>query len=372
MKLTGYLKLIQDLILKPQISSILPINLQVDISTYCNLKCKMCRREVISTSNDMNKNFKLPDFKSIFDSILPKSVNLAASGEPFLNPQVFDIIKYAKSMKNTVTIVSSNLTIQNKKMLEKIVESGLDILKISIDGASKTVYENIRGKYYDMVLENIKYINSLKEKYKTKLPSMRIDFVIIDTNYNEIVDILFLAKEYKIDYVFYRTLDKRGWTEQEKNELFNRINYLELIKNIETAYKTSKNLGIKTNLNILLNNLSIVQLVYTGKVNSPIKRKVCLLPWGQIFISISGDTSPCCGIYPYSEGSLGNVFKQNIKEIWNGELITKTRNDFKKLKNYGLYENCTSCIPMTDLNLMKTINMFPGYFKKTKPYFIII
>ena len=66
-------------------------------------------------------------------------------GEPFLNPDILPMVRYAR--KNRIgTTISSNLNLVNRgeEFLEEVVESGLDHLTVSIDGTTQDVYEAYR------------------------------------------------------------------------------------------------------------------------------------------------------------------------------------------------------------------------------------
>ena len=65
-------------------------------------------------------------------------------GEPLVNHELDKIIKYLKDREVEV-IINSNGTLLTPKWQEKLIESGLDQYRCSIDGATDETYARIRG-----------------------------------------------------------------------------------------------------------------------------------------------------------------------------------------------------------------------------------
>ena len=84
-------------------------------------------------------------FKKIIDETKDyvELVDLDLYGESMLNPDIYKMIKYAKT-NGLNTLLNTNATLLNKENSRKLIHSGLDILIISFDGTSKETYELIR------------------------------------------------------------------------------------------------------------------------------------------------------------------------------------------------------------------------------------
>ena len=116
----------------------LPFKLKIECSSLCNLKCTMCPLSVGLKRKQGHLTFK--NFKYIFDQVNPPYLNLTGIGEPFLNPDLFKIIKYAKE-RNTMVKLDTNATLLNKENSGKILGTGIDIISTSMDGVDKKSYE---------------------------------------------------------------------------------------------------------------------------------------------------------------------------------------------------------------------------------------
>ena len=76
-------------------------------------------------------------------------------GEPYLNPDFLDMVKYA-SGKKIYTATSTNAHYLNDANARRTIESGLDRLIISIDGTTQETYQQYRvGGHLNKVLEGL-------------------------------------------------------------------------------------------------------------------------------------------------------------------------------------------------------------------------
>ena len=66
----------------------------------------------------------------------------------------------------------------------------------------------------------------------------------------------------------------------------------------------------------------------------------CVLPFRQLIIRPDGKVSLCCND-PYGKMTMGDLSKQSIMEIWNGETYRKIREQI--LGGRGRIEHCRTC-----------------------------
>ena len=126
---------------KPKRIIIEPVNI-------CNLRCPLCPTTTMKRKRGV---MKLKEFKEICDS-LPSSIKdmeLFLAGEPLINPELPEMIKYA-SEKGINCSVSTNSMLLDKKYTERLLDSGLFRLIVALDGSSKKTHEAYRiGSDFD-------------------------------------------------------------------------------------------------------------------------------------------------------------------------------------------------------------------------------
>ena len=139
-----------------------PISASIEPANYCNLSCPHCPtgRKLIDKTD---KRLTIREFKSYIDSLLPELMylNLYFQGEPFLNRDLPEMIKYADE-KGVFTCVSTNGNALTEDVVKRLVQSGIGRLIICLDGATADSYSKYRvGGDFSKVINGI----SLSVKY---------------------------------------------------------------------------------------------------------------------------------------------------------------------------------------------------------------
>ncbi len=308
----------------------LPFKLKMECSAICNLKCKMCP---LNIGLKRKQGFlKFENFKYVFDQIKPAYLNLTGIGEPFLNPELFKIIKYAKKMGAMVKL-DTNGTFLNEENTKKILDTKIDIISTSIDGANKKSYEKIRiGSDFELVKKNIKDL--VRERNKIKSASeVHMFFVLQEDNLLDLPNFIKLAEELGVDYMAGSFIVSLGKNENKKNKIFShKENLKELIERTRNLVKESK---IEISIDPLLKYLE-----YEGEKRFYNEKTPCYMPWYSTFITWDGYVNPCdfsCD----NEIVFGNAFRQKFKDIWNNDKYKKFR--LNVLKDRNKVKICKGC-----------------------------
>ncbi len=102
-------------------------------------------------------------------------------------------IPYVKMFSNASLLTDENVI--------GLIESGLDEIKISIDGHSKETFERVRrGLKYDQVVNNISNVVQLKMKQEKTNPKIVLNFVKTNETSGE-VDAFVERWEGKVDKI---------------------------------------------------------------------------------------------------------------------------------------------------------------------------
>ncbi|MCP5052342.1 MAG: radical SAM protein, partial [bacterium] len=176
----------------------------IEPTNRCNLDCIMCPRMT-------RKRFGIltfTDFKTILNKMPHlRRLNLNGDGEPFLNPELAEMLQLAKQ-RGIMTRTITNATVPlDSQRLEKIL-SHLDFFNISLDGASKQTFEKIRRNgNFAQTLENIRQITGIIKKKHLKLDEYWINFVIQEDNYLEMIDMVKLAADLEVPALNFKLMN---------------------------------------------------------------------------------------------------------------------------------------------------------------------
>src|SRR5215210_305668 len=167
-----------------------PISISFEPTTSCNLRCPECPsglRAFTRPTGMLKKDF----FRQTIDDIHKDILYLIFyfQGEPFLNREFLDMVKYAAD-KKIYTATSTNAHYLTDEVAKKTVESGLDRLIISIDGTTQDVYKQYRvGGNLNKVIEGAKNIVKWKKELKSKTPFIFFQFLVVKPNEHQVSEV---------------------------------------------------------------------------------------------------------------------------------------------------------------------------------------
>lgn len=128
--------------------------LSIDITGKCNLYCATCY-------NAEFKRFELnkEDIFNIIDNSLPSLEIDFLGGEPLVRSDILEILIRSVSAGHK-TSFCTNGTLLTRVGIEKIVETGVDSISVSLDGASADVNNKIRGLgSFEQCIEGLKKLD---------------------------------------------------------------------------------------------------------------------------------------------------------------------------------------------------------------------
>ena len=271
-----------------------PKFMALESSRLCNLRCTMCvtHSDFIDHSHleKYPKHFDLEKYKWILDQMEPykdfMSVAPQFQGEPFMAPDILEMISYARG-KGFCVGFTSNATLWNDEIIDHMIDHEVNNLCVSLDGATKETYERVRiGANFDTVVGNLNRLVERKKERGVMQPHLSINMTLMPENRHQ--------EEKMLD----------DW------------------------------LG-KANL-VSINNTCINHVV-PEKFHEP-ERYPCPFLWEGVHILTNGDVIACCRDSDYEE-VMGNAYDTPILEIWNG---AKYRH-FRMLHATGRWNEVPMC-----------------------------
>lgn len=267
-----------------------PLTLFIDPCNACNFRCDFCAIQTSGRNLKFKKQFMdFELFKSTIDNLKSnniklKMLRLAANGEPLLHPQFSELVKYAKQAEisdyiETVTNGSRLYPELNKKL----VNSGIDRIRISVEAIDEEGYEKISGVSIDFE----KFRENILDLYKRSRGKCEI--------YIKTVDAAVETKEKQ--ELFYNLFEDRC------DKIF-----------IDSVVPLWSDFGeINDRFDIKTNGLHGQQLE---------RITVCPFPFYSCIINPDGDVTACCSDWE-RKFIIGNLNEQSFCEIWNGEKMKK-------------------------------------------------
>jgi radical SAM protein with 4Fe4S-binding SPASM domain len=178
------------------IEKCIPIKMVLEVTHCCNVKCKYCYANTSAAGSSpglltTNKIYSVLDQASEL-GVFKLTVT---GGEPFMRPDLFDILSYAEKL-NMFIRVQSNGTLITEKHALKFSEMKAAALDITLLGAEEKTHDMLVGSKGAFQ----KSCQAIKNLRKLGVP-VTIKFVINKYNYDEAESIMTLAEELNVDRV---------------------------------------------------------------------------------------------------------------------------------------------------------------------------
>ncbi len=197
-----------------------PDHMYIESTNLCNLSCIMCPTgQKLITRPKGFMDFDL--FKRIVDEMAPhvRRTTLHIWGEPLLHKRIFDMIAYAHE-KGLQTEISSNATLLDEEKAYKLIESGLDVIYLAMDGLRPETYESVRvNADFERTNNNIRRFLQIKEEMGFRRPFVKIQIIQMKQTLEEIEEFVRQWKIPGVDWINVKAFDSWGGQVESINEL---------------------------------------------------------------------------------------------------------------------------------------------------------
>lgn len=287
----------------------IPMILFVDPSNICNFKCRFCPNgnyKLIKNTGRWQGIMNFDLYKKIIDDLREfdkplKVLRLYKEGEPLINKRFADMVRYAKKsgMVNYIDTTTNGYLLEPER-IKPILDAGLDRINISVYGMSDKQF---------------------------------LEFSGVKVNFKKFVKNIINLYEMKGNCEICIKITGDFMTEEEKNRFFDTFgDYADriFIENVAPCwydFNVEERLGVNITKGIYNQPISDVNtcpyIFYSTTINSDGSVSLCFLDWKRKLL-------------------VGDVRKQSLKEIWNGNVLFN--NQIENLKGNRMKNPiCSKC-----------------------------
>ncbi len=168
--------------------------LYIEPTSRCNLHCRTCLR---NAWDEDQGDMSAATFDRILEALRrldpPPSVFFGGFGEPLVHPQIIDMVAQVKALGASAELISNGMLLDETRA-QGLIDAGLDILWISLDGATPESYTDVRlGAALPDVMTNVARFRDRRPLGTT--PEIGISFVAMRRNISDLPAMLRLAQE---------------------------------------------------------------------------------------------------------------------------------------------------------------------------------
>lgn len=337
-----------------------PYWLTIDPTNFCQLQCPFCPTGAgrgVRTKASMS----LDHFRRFLGLAGPCAIHMDLMnwGEPLLNKDVPEMIACAKSHGIEVKL-DCNLNDVTEDVARRLIASGLDILSVSIDGASQETYEQYRiGGKLEKVLENLRLLVRLR-KERGSGPKLIWQFLVFKHNEHEVERARELAREIGVDDVSFVApfmpnepavlgawLSDRGDYQlypapSERSGASPRsVVKIEEIPSLVSFRARRFQPSDMRAVSYLARNAepALWRRAWESRGSAAPQapatpyaapaQPLCKWPWAGMTVNPNGSVSPCCSVEDESD-DFGNLWSGGLSGLWNGGRYRRARRHVRR------------------------------------------
>lgn len=323
----------------------LPSFVQIEPVGQCNLRCQMCPIQFRADGPPNGPPAFMPfeTFTRLVDQFPALTeLQLQGLGEPMMHPRFFDMVRYAAERGIQVS-TNSNLTLLTPARAERLVQSGLTRLQVSIDGATPETYERIRVRSsWRRVVGNLETLVATRRRLGSELPRLQLVAVVMRQNLGELADLVRLAGRVGVDAVWVQHLCHDFGEETlpaRYRPMHDFVSEQTLLSEdparVDAAFSTARAAAAELGVTLRLPRTA-PKPVPPGTPG----RERCSWPWRGAYFSYDGRAMPCCMVSTPDRISLGNAVQDGVLAVWDGPAYTAFR---ARLDSDDPPEICRSC-----------------------------
>ncbi|KAA0228852.1 radical SAM protein [candidate division KSB1 bacterium] len=310
-----------------------PIKAAWEVLSVCNAKCRTCDRwqekddpSMLSTAEGKNLIRQLAD-----NGVM----NLCfTGGEPLLRKDIFELIAWAKSCHLSTSLMSNGLLI-NDRRAKNLIDAGLDLIYISLDGSTPELNDALRGikGYFELASQGIENLKSLRSNAR---PKVFIAFTVNKANMYDLENMARFVKSRALDGLSFQPALHLPQVKYRVDE------ELAFGPGDAATLQTLVERVLKMYGELLPMNRDYYRQ-FASFIENPHKLREQHSIAGFAFVNID----PRGNVYPdpLETASMGNIREQSFEKIWYGRRASEVRTRIARQElPAGFFE---SVVPLT-------------------------
>jgi MoaA/NifB/PqqE/SkfB family radical SAM enzyme len=316
-----------------------PVEAYFEVANRCNSRCATC--PLTFAPQESARQLSLDEFVGLVEQLprLRRAV-MQGIGEPLLNRQLPAMIAYLKS-RDVHVVFNTNAALLTRRRQLELIDSGLDELRVSLDGSTPETYRRVRGiPAFERVVANVAEMVRTRAERGSSRPRLSFWVTGMRDNLGELPGVVKLAARIGVDEVYLQRMVfwGAGLAVAEQSVYQGYRQQAEAI--VAEAERLAERLGVRLRgADALSPRASLVD-----RPPNEQPWRACSRPLRLAYITASGNALPCCIApftdAPYESITLGNYLTDGVAPVWTGEAYRRFREQLYSSHPPASCRNC--------------------------------
>lgn len=295
-----------------------PHFLALDLAGVCNFRCATC----VLDQRYPDPILMPRTVRDALASVLPQvgGVAVGCNAEPFMHPHANDWIAWMRERTRGRMLVITNGSALDEASAAALVESGIDELAVSIDGATAATFERVRRRGdFTRVCANVERFAGVR---RGRGPALTVIFTSMAENVAELADVVELAGRWGASRMIVNGYEP--YVEDRIEErLWRRPAEPRSVERSAALFATTRERGAALGVDVVLPEL--------------VARPATSCPFVTPVVGPQGDVSPCPALsyardvplrpqpVSYARRVFGRIPDESFDAIWESRAYVEFR-----------------------------------------------
>jgi MoaA/NifB/PqqE/SkfB family radical SAM enzyme len=320
-----------------------PVEAYFEVANRCNSKCATC--PLTFSPQESARQLSLAEFKSLVVQLpdLRRAV-LQGVGEPLLNRDLAPMIAHLKQ-RGVHTVFNTNAALLTRRRQVELVESGLDELRVSLDGSTPETYLKVRGiPAFDRVVANVGEMVRTRQELASVTPRISIWMTAMRDTLHELPTLVDLAAELGVDEVYLQRLVFWGEGLATREQSVYATDDGLRFEKAEAIVAEAERRALAHGVSLRGADAASPRASLIERAPSPEPWRACSRPLRLAYITAQGTALPCC-IAPFTDAPfesmrLGNYLTEGVAGVWHGGAYARFREQLYSSEPPASCRNC--------------------------------
>lgn len=191
-----------------------PVDLVLQVSTVCNLRCVMCPHGTGAVDRPSHMPLDVLERMQDFVASAARMI-VSGLGEPLLAPAFWRLVESCAHRDDIFIRANSNAQLVTPENARRLLDSGLKEISFSLDAATPATYAKIRGADFARATHGVRTMCAARRDHPRRSLEVFINMTLMAENIAEAPRFVELAAEIGADAVLFSQLfpfgDDPGW-----------------------------------------------------------------------------------------------------------------------------------------------------------------
>jgi len=320
-----------------------PMAVQVEFTSRCNLRCRMCP---LTTKTSSSSGAPGPMVDAVFEEVLAMArrcrwVIVAGYGEALTNPQCLPMLRALDAEGIDMSIATNGLALSPTVARALTEIRHLSMINVSIDSPDPDIYRAVRRGNVHRALAGLRNLLAAIDRPERVMVSS----IAMRENLASLVAFPELLGEIGVRrYAVQAVVDYNDYAVGQR-----LLDHPEMAAHFDAIEAACAEHGIQLDLSVPERSRADVADPHRareryygfGRWDERVTRQ-CLVPWEIPFVDKDGRVFACCNAASADERQLGRIGEQTFDEIWTGAEFARFRHDIVDGRTTpGICRRCT-------------------------------